>query len=229
MPDCFIVTRDDKFLGVGDTRSLLECITQQQIHAARYANPLTGLPGNVPILETVEGLLARKEPFAIAYFDLNQFKPYNDLFGYSQGDRVIQLVGDVLLEHADHERDFVGHIGGDDFVMLFRSTDWLARCQAVVGKFDAAIRRFYNTEALAAGGVWSEDRSGKPWFFGLLSMACGVAVPDAASCQSHHEVAALATQAKREAKKRSGSYVHAAQVERRLRDVAPLSQEVPAT
>lgn len=184
LPQCFVVTRAGAYCGIARTRDLLERITQEQIRAARYSNPLTGLPGNVPLYEAIDERLAQGEPFAVAYFDLNQFKPFNDRFGYSQGDRVIQLVGDLLMHHADGARDFVGHIGGDDFVLIFRSEDAAARCHRVAECFDAQVRRFYDDEALAAGGVWSEDRRGQAVFFALLSLAVGLVEPDAALCRS---------------------------------------------
>lgn len=208
LPECFIVTRAGSYRGMAQTRDLLERITRQQIHAARYSNPLTGLPGNVPLYEAVDALLGDRRLFTVACFDLNQFKPFNDVFGYSQGDRVIQLVGDLLLTHTDRERDFVGHAGGDDFVVIFGTPEWHDRCRAIVAEFDAGARRFYDAGALAAGGIWGEDRRSKPRFFELISLAVGVVQPDAALCVSHHDVAALATAAKHEAKKRPGSFIH---------------------
>lgn len=235
LPECFVVTRGGAYCGVGQTRDLLERITQQQIHAARYSNPLSGLPGNVPLYEAVDTLLTGGHPFTIAYFDLNQFKPFNDLFGYSQGDRVIQLVGDLLVAHTDRARDFVGHIGGDDFVVIFRTQNWLERCHAIVAEFDLGVRRFYSADALAAGGAWGEDRRGAALFFGLISLAVGVAQPDASLCQSHHDVAALATAAKHEAKKQAGSFVYVsrrsgpATAERRGDTPAPAQAVAPGT
>jgi diguanylate cyclase (GGDEF)-like protein len=96
-------------------------ITQMQIHAARYANPLTQLPGNVPINEHIDRLLESGTRFWVCYFDLDHFKPFNDVYGYRRGDDVIQLTGNILTSNCDPDRDFVGHIGGDDFMVLFQS------------------------------------------------------------------------------------------------------------
>src|SRR5690606_20413911 len=108
----FIITRDGRFYGIGKTSTLLRRITEQQIRNARYANPLTLLPGNVPIHELLEELLARDEPFHVAYCDLDHFKPYNDCYGYSRGDEVIVYLAQIIQGEVDAQLDFVGHIGG---------------------------------------------------------------------------------------------------------------------
>ena len=101
------------------SRILLKRITELQIRNARYANPLTLLPGNVPINEHVEHLLENYLPFTACYFDLDNFKPFNDLYGYSRGDMVIRLLGTILQSACNPQCDFIGHIGGDDFMIIF--------------------------------------------------------------------------------------------------------------
>lgn len=201
----FVVTREDRYLGIGRTQSLLERITEHQIRSARYSNPLTLLPGSVPVSEHVDALLAADGEFRLAYCDLNHFKPYNDVYGFAKGDGVIQLVADLLRRHADPETDLVGHIGGDDFVAVFRSADWQRRCEAILADFGRDVRALYPAEALERNGIHTEDRQGRPVFYGLLTLAIGVADPDAARCGSHHDVAALATEAKKEAKRAPGN------------------------
>src|SRR5690606_21045238 len=115
----FIITDDGAFLGVGTGFDLLREITQMQMEAARYANPLTQLPGNVPVNEHLDALTATGEAFAVCYADLDHFKPFNDLYGYRSGDEAIQLTARVLADYVDPELDFLGHIGGDDFIMIF--------------------------------------------------------------------------------------------------------------
>src|SRR3546814_20755996 len=121
------MTEGGQFIGVGTGFDLIREITQMQIHAARYANPLTQLPGNVPIDEHIEALLLSEEPFAVCYGDLDHFKPFNDLYSYRKGDEVIQITAGLLSENADPGLDFVGHIGGADFVVIFKRPDWRAR------------------------------------------------------------------------------------------------------
>jgi diguanylate cyclase (GGDEF)-like protein len=220
----FLVTRAGRYLGVGKTLALLRRITEQQIVTARYSNPLTQLPGGVPVCEHVDALLAEREEFRMAYFDLNFFKPYNDVYGYASGDMVIRLVGELLRRHGEPRLDFLGHIGGDDFVMVLRSPDWSARCQRIVDDFASDIRQYYPEEALRAGGIVCEDRRGAPQQFPLLSLAVGVVHPDSKLCKSHHEVSTLAAEAKHEAKKSGGNAVFVS----RRRQPAPVRTEAAA-
>jgi diguanylate cyclase (GGDEF)-like protein len=196
----FIITHKGYYRGLGWMMDLLEKITDLRVHSARYANPLTLLPGNVPIDERISDLLQSGQFFTVAYCDLDHFKPYNDIYGYERGDRIIQMTGELLSAHINLERDFVGHIGGDDFIMIFQSDDWQARCEAVLQEFGQRVPDYYHTADRECGGIQSKDRQGQPVFFPLLSLSIGVVQPDPAQCSSHHEVAMLATEAKHQAK-----------------------------
>lgn len=204
-PHAFIITRDKRYRGLGWTMDLLEKITDLRVHSARYANPLTLLPGNVPIQARIEDLLKVREPFAVAYCDLDHFKPFNDVYGYQKGDQVIQRVGQILVAHADPARDFVGHIGGDDFIVIFTSTDWRERCEHILARFEQEAPCFYSEADRDRGGILAADRRGQDQFFPLLSLSIGVVQPDSARCRSHHEVASLATDAKHQAKLSHGN------------------------
>ena len=201
----FIVTEEGRYLGMGTGHDLMREITQLQITAARYANPLTQLPGNVPINEHIERLLASGAPFWACYCDLDHFKPYNDVYGYRKGDDVIQLVGSILAANLDPNRDFLGHIGGDDFMILFQSEDWETRCTEVLAQFERAVGGHYVDEDRARGGFLSEDRQGKPVFFPLMTLSLGVARVPAGRFGSHHDIASAATAAKSQAKKTAGN------------------------
>lgn len=192
---------------MASVRDLLKRITELKIRNARHSNPLTLLPGNVPINWEIDNLLQSTADFHIAYFDLNHFKPFNDCYGYSRGDQVIRQLSSLLSSHINTEVDFLGHIGGDDFVVLFRSRDWRARCEQVVAAFEQRVQELYKASDLSTGGIWSQDRSGQPTFFPLLSLAIGVVHPDPYKCSSYHEVAELAAEAKKQAKQQSGSAI----------------------
>ena len=198
----FIVTRNNLYIGVGKVNDLLRRITDYQIRYARYSNPLTLLPGNVPIYEWIDQLLNQSEAFKLAYIDLNNFKPFNDTYSYSRGDEVLTTLGDIITGAVQPDVDLVGHVGGDDFVILFRSEDWRQRCESIFQHFDHEKKRFYSPEALSEGGIWGENRQGEQSFFGLLTIAIGVINPDPERCCSHHDVARLASEAKRQAKVR---------------------------
>jgi len=204
----FIITEGGAYRGMGTGDALVRRVTEARIEAARHANPLTFLPGNIPISVHIERLLAGGADFHAAYADLNQFKPFNDLYGYWRGDEMIRLLAQVIVGEIDARRDFVGHVGGDDFVVLFQSADWLARSRRIVASFDERARQLYDDEARLAGGVETEDRYGVVRFHPCTTLSLGV-VPVAPQCAAHAEdVANAAAAAKREAKARQlGVYV----------------------
>ncbi|GGI53327.1 diguanylate phosphodiesterase [Oxalicibacterium solurbis] len=209
----FIITDNGQYAGMGNAHDLMREITQMQINAARYANPLTLLPGNVPIDEHIDRLLAGGAHFCVCYVDLDHFKPYNDVYGYRKGDDVLRLTGRILSAHCDPERDFVGHIGGDDFIILFQSTDWEWRCRQIIDVFAAAISGFYSEEHRNAGGYISEDRRGKKVFHALATISLGLLKVEPGVYGSHHQIATAAADSKKQAKKIPGNSLF---IDRRL-------------
>lgn len=207
LPWHFIITKNERYLGIGSVRDLLGEITKRQILYASYANPLSMLPGNVPIDQQIENLLANNVNFYLAYFDLNNFKPYNDVYGYAKGDKVIQFVADILKTNV-HKPNFIGHIGGDDFVALFLGDDWLQICNQITEQFDQDIAEYYDSEHIAQGGINAKDREGNARFYPLLGLAVGVVNPAVNANLSHHKVAELATEAKSKAKQFQHSFTY---------------------
>jgi EAL domain-containing protein (putative c-di-GMP-specific phosphodiesterase class I)/GGDEF domain-containing protein len=201
----FIITDEGRYLGLGSGFDLMREVTEMQIVAARYANPLSGLPGNVPIQEHMERLLANEQTFVTAYFDLDQFKPYNDVYGFRRGDDIIQLLARILRESCNPELDFVGHIGGDDFVVLFQSLDWEIRCHGMLARFDRECLPLFNPEHVEAGGYRSEDRRGAMAFHALVTLSIGAVLVDPSHFHQYQEVARAASEAKRMAKRIDGS------------------------
>ena len=201
----FIITDQGRYLGVASGQDLLRELTQMQITAARYANPLTMLPGNVPINEHIEHLLHTGSPFVVCYCDLDNFKPYNDVYSYRHGDEMIQLTGRILSWACDPKLDFIGHIGGDDFILLMRSRDFQARCRQALRAFEQAASLLFKPEHLADGGYTSEDRHSELKFHPLTSLSIGAAYISPGCYFSHHEVSAAATAAKKMAKRTPGN------------------------
>ena len=190
----------------------MSLITDMQIRAARYANPLTQLPGNVPINEHIERLLDVGAGFIACYCDLDHFKPYNDTYGYRRGDEMIQQVGAILSRACDPRLDFLGHIGGDDFMLLLQSHDWQPRLREALGHFDDIRGDFLDPAHLLLGGYPGEDRRGQPVFHALPALSAGCLIVEPGLYQSHHEIAAAVGEAKKQAKKMPGSVLF---VERR--------------
>ncbi|SHM63161.1 diguanylate cyclase (GGDEF) domain-containing protein [Duganella sacchari] len=201
----FIITDQGRYIGMGTGHDLMREITQMQIHAARYANPLTQLPGNVPINEHIDRLLESGTRFWVCYFDLDHFKPFNDVYGYRRGDDVIQLTGNILTSNCDPDRDFVGHIGGDDFMVLFQSENWEQRCQAILEEFGGKVLDFYSTDDRERGGYLSEDRQGKKVFYPVMSLSIGAIRVEPHQYYTHHQIATAAAESKKQAKKVHGN------------------------
>lgn len=178
------------------------------------ANPLTKLPGNLSIESRIETALVEKRPLAVLYVDLNQFKAYNDVYGYDQGDKVIKALARVLVDQVrGGGSDFIGHIGGDDFIIL--STPRLM--EEVAGRvctaFDAMVPSFYSEEDNARGCILATDRQGNKREFSLLSVSIGICHNKDRELKNFAHVAHLGAELKKAAKAKAGS---AFVVDRRL-------------
>jgi diguanylate cyclase (GGDEF)-like protein len=196
----FIITREGRYLGLGTGEQLVRSVTEARIEAARHANPLTFLPGNIPISQHIGRLLTSGRGFVAAYADLNHFKPFNDEYGYWRGDEMIRLVARVASSHCDSQRDFLGHVGGDDFVMLFQSDDWEQRCELIVERFNDLARNLFDAAALQAGGIMAEDRHGDMRFHPCTTLSIGAVRIAPGALQRPEQVASAAATAKRHAK-----------------------------
>ena len=195
----FIVAHGTAYLGMGNTRDLLKKITDIKVKNARYANPLTLLPGNVPINEYLSESLKSGKSFHLAYFDINHFKPYNDTYGYQKGDKVIQTLGKLLIQHCEPEVNFVGHIGGDDFVVIFTESNYKNQCERVLAAFESSLQAFYDQQHLTKGLIRCKDRSGETRNFELVSLSVGV-IDRLEKEYSVDEYAQFAAEAKMKAK-----------------------------
>jgi GGDEF domain-containing protein len=172
------------------------------------ASPLTRLPGNIAIERSINRRLREKTAFSMCYLDLDNFKSYNDRYGYIKASDVLKKTGEVIHEAVNKLNDpdaFVGHIGGDDFVVIIDSKLAAAACQNIIADFDAMVPQYYSDEDLAAGAIKGVDRYGVPRVFPLLSMSIA-----ALTCQPGHyssaaEIATAAASVKDRVKESSGS------------------------
>jgi diguanylate cyclase (GGDEF)-like protein len=199
--DGFIVTDNGRYVGLGTGDQLVRSVTETRIEAARHANPLTFLPGNIPISLHMERLLKKKVRFVACYADLNNFKPFNDYYGYWRGDEMIRLLSRIAMEQCNAQRDFLGHVGGDDFILLFQSQDWLQRCETLVNDFNARALDMFDAAARKAGGIEAEDRHGVMRFFPCTTVSIGAVAIDGSQYSRAEDVANLAALAKHDAKR----------------------------
>ncbi|WP_460117632.1 bifunctional diguanylate cyclase/phosphodiesterase [Pseudomonas sp. H3_G09] len=198
----FIITLNGSYLGLGRVIDVLKLITELKIQQARYANPLTLLPGNVPIQQCLTRLLQQARESIICYVDIDSFKPFNDIYGYGRGDEVLLCLAQCLNERIDPTRDFVGHIGGDDFLLVLGPEDWRKRLNQLLDDFQSQCRRFYRPEHIEAGCFIAPNRQGVRQEFALLSLSIGVVHlrPEACATLDASQLAEMASQAKHHAK-----------------------------
>lgn len=200
LADGFIVTENGRYEGLGTGEQLVRSVTETRVEAARHANPLTFLPGNIPISQHIERLLSSGVAFVACYADLNNFKPFNDQYGYWRGDEMIRLVARLAQAHCDPRRDFVGHVGGDDFILLYQSEDWQVQCQQVIDEFAAQVVALFDSAARDAGGIHAEDRFGVSRFFPLTTLSIGAVKVNRGDFANAEQVASVAARAKHDAK-----------------------------
>ena len=200
LTDGFIVTNNGYYVGLGTGDQLVRSVTETRIEAARHANPLTFLPGNIPISQHIERLLKKKVHFVACYADLNNFKPFNDHYGYWRGDEMIRLLARLAMEQCDPQRDFLGHVGGDDFMLLFQSPDWRVRNERLVQAFNMQALGLYDQQARDVGGIEAEDRQGLRRFFPCTTVSIGAVAIDGGRYSHAEDVANLAALAKHDAK-----------------------------
>ena len=172
------------------------------------ANPLTKLPGNISIQRELENRISADQPFAVCYIDLNRFKGFNDHYGFKRGDEVIQRTATILLQVSrahGSPQDFVGHIGGDDFIVITRADRAEAVGQAIVREFDAMAPQLHDEEDRARGSFIHKDRKGQDVKSSLLSIAV-VAVTNEEHPLTHPgQIAKISAELKAYAKQSEGS------------------------
>ncbi|MEQ8604374.1 MAG: GGDEF domain-containing protein [Marivibrio sp.] len=174
--DGVMITEGDRYLGFLTADRLLRLVNEKNIAAARDENPLSNLPGNNSIdayiataLETAAG------DYTLLYFDLNDFKPFNDTYGFRQGDRVIVLFAELLRRSFRDGSGFIAHVGGDDFFAALEGVpheEAQHRARQLMQRFKSDVESFYSAEHRAAGGFSARDREGRLARYGLLSACC---------------------------------------------------------
>lgn len=207
------VARRGVYRGILDVRTLVEAITALNLKLAKGANPLTGLPGNESIQRETTRRLESGMPFDIAYIDIDHFKPYNDFYGFERGDMVIQVVGDILKFHSDEllqgrqARNFCGHIGGDDFIIITGPGGAAALSRQVLAEFEARLPVLHGSSDYAKGCYTSFNRKGELETFNLLSLSVAVISTGQLQISSYAQLASMASEVKKTAKKVKGASV----------------------
>ncbi|GAB7081444.1 EAL domain-containing protein [Megalodesulfovibrio paquesii] len=175
--DDIIVTEGGRLAGVVSVQRMLDTLTQVQVELAKGSNPLTGLPGNVAIEQEIERRIRQQAPSSLLYVDLDNFKVYNDVYGFNNGDRIIMTTAktlkDAVQQHGRPE-DFIGHIGGDDFLIIARPERAGAIADAAAANFGQVVLEHYTDEDKAKGYIEAKGRDGQPGRFPLVSASIGI-------------------------------------------------------
>jgi diguanylate cyclase (GGDEF)-like protein len=172
------------------------------------ASPLTRLPGNIAIERILNKRLLSDEPFAVCYADLDNFKAYNDRYGYIKGSELIKLTGEIIYEEASKYGGvdcFIGHVGGDDFVLVLSEDNFDQVCDAITARFDREIVAHYSTEDAERGAIEGKDRYGVQRIFPLMTISIAVLVCQQGEYDSAVEIARTAAQIKDHVKVQPGS------------------------
>lgn len=201
-----VVERDKKYFGVVTVKNLLDAHTKAAVDVARQSSPLTGLPGNLVIEKEILSRILGDAPYCITYYDIDNFKAYNDAYGFGNGDDMLMLVADILKDCAVKD-EFIGHIGGDDFIVICDYHDGEAYCQAVAEKFSDRVRSLYHEQDLCNGYIISKNRSGVAESFPIASLSiAGISN----RMKRYENIGAFSediTQLKKKCKRQVGNYI----------------------
>jgi len=202
-----IVEDSEGYAGMVFVHDLLEHMTQHRIEQAMNANPLTRLPGNLSIEHEISQRLKHAKDFVLCYVDLDNFKAFNDRYGYKRGDAMLYMLGDIIKKSLSRE-DFVGHIGGDDFVIILEQrSGWKTLLHVIMHGFSQRSRTLYDAMDAENGYITSRDRTGKIREFPLSSLSIGVVPCPSGRFSSHLEAAEIASELKCRAKKTDGNHL----------------------
>lgn len=202
--DYVIVTKYGLFMGVVSISTLLLKFAEIQAEFASYLNPLTGLPGN-HLIEKKLSEVIQYEKFTVLYIDLDHFKTYNDLFGFSKGDQVLQETATLLKDVLEKDNGFLGHIGGDDFLAILNHHQYEWCCHQIIRRFDMLLSKFYPEKYRFQEFVFGEDRDGVKRKIPLLSISLAIVTNQKQTFLDTEQIVSYATEIKRICKQTLGS------------------------
>jgi diguanylate cyclase (GGDEF)-like protein len=202
--DYIIVEKDNEYYGVVPVITLLEKTMEFELNVSKYSNPLTGLPGNVVIENSISKLILEKKKFSLLYFDINDFKAFNDTYGFENGDRILSFTASIIQKNTCLYKDsFLGHIGGDDFVAIISGHDADSLCENIINEFDSNISNFYNEDDRQKGYIQSFNRNNNEENYPIMSISIAVIMDKNKSYSSIYELTEEAAKIKRKCKLKS--------------------------
>jgi diguanylate cyclase (GGDEF)-like protein len=202
-----VLEKDNKYFGVVTVKDLLDARTRIQIEIAKHSNPLTGLSGNLLIEGEIFRWIFDTKPYCITYYDINNFKAYNDAYGFVNGDLMLKLLSDILKTNS-LKNEFIGHIGGDDFVVITDYHDGEEYCRSVIGTFSQRILSLYNEEDVKNGFIVSKNRHGVTENFPIASLSAAEAINRRKEYKNLDDFSLDAARIKKICKIQKGNHLH---------------------
>lgn len=178
------------------------------LYINRKVSPLTSLPGNVQIQAEMKKRLAKKEYFVMLYIDLDNFKAYNDVYGFSAGDEMIKFTARTIVNNVhknEEDNNFVGHIGGDDFIAIVEDKKYEEICQGIIAEFDKGVSKYFNKEDIEKGYLEVPNRKGIVEEFPITSISIGAVEVDVGRFNNTLEIGEVGAQVKHLSKTIQGS------------------------
>lgn len=186
--ESFIITERGRYLGIATAQDVLRKLSKTQLEASRHAHPLTALPGSAPTNLHIERLIKSHANFTVCLANLHHFKPFNQTYGYHMGDEIIQLTGRILNWTCDPKLDFIGHLGGDRFILVMQSRNWKSRCENALDSYAQASALLFKEEHLAARGYHGKAQNSTTQFHPLTDLAINAVQVSAGKFSSCHEI-----------------------------------------
>ena len=178
------------------------------LYINRKVSPLTNLPGNVQIQAEMKKRLSKKEYFVMLYIDLDNFKAYNDVYGFSAGDEIIKFTARTIVNNVhkkEEDNNFIGHIGGDDFIAIVEDKNYEQICQGIVAEFDKGVTKYFNKEDLIKGYLEVPNRKGIIEEVPITSISIGAVEVDEGRFNNTLEIGEVGAQVKHLSKTIPGS------------------------
>jgi len=208
LADGFVILSQGRYIGMGSCADVMRALQGSRVLAARYTNPLTLLPGQVPINEHLERLLAGRSPFTAWFVEVDQMRGLNDCVGFERGDALIHGTARLLESVCRPGVDFAGHVSGSRFVMLVQSEDWQALAARTLELFPALLAEHVAPDVVERGYFVARGRDGRENVRPLPKLAVGILPVLPGVFESRHEVVAAAKHAARQAMALPGSAMY---------------------
>ncbi len=204
--DAIAVTDNNCYYGIVTIKDLLNSAISIQVSRAKCSNPLTGLPGNTEIQKLISAKILVNSPFSFIYIDIDNFKPYNDAYGFTMGDQMIVTLGNILKECVENG-EFVGHIGGDDFVIISNRHRTEVFCRKIIDSFATKTKLLYTHEDAKNGYIISRNRNGFTDTFPLATISVAVVTNQYKNYVNLSELSKVIAKTKKLAKMENGNSI----------------------